>query len=85
MFLCLTTLITFTILLSLMGVPYRGSVGVFAGGEIGGVPGIFLSIPLLALARLVYYETRKRQAISNDPMRADEHPAPIGIATSVGG
>jgi predicted PurR-regulated permease PerM len=29
--------------------------GVFAGGEIGGVAGIFLSVPLLALARLVYY------------------------------
>jgi predicted PurR-regulated permease PerM len=30
--------------------------GVFAGSELGGVGGIFLSIPLLALGRLVYYE-----------------------------
>jgi predicted PurR-regulated permease PerM len=28
--------------------------GVFAGGEIGGVPGTFLSVPLLALARILY-------------------------------
>ena len=33
--------------------------GVFAGGEIGGVVGIFLSIPLLAIGRLVFYEYRK--------------------------
>jgi predicted PurR-regulated permease PerM len=59
--------------------------GVFAGGEIGGVPGIFLSVPVLALARLVYYESRKRQAISTDRMRADERPARIGMAASVRG
>ena len=29
--------------------------GVLAGGEIGGVTGIFLSIPVLALARLAYH------------------------------
>jgi predicted PurR-regulated permease PerM len=33
--------------------------GIFAGGEIGGIGGIFLSVPLLALARLVFYEYRK--------------------------
>lgn len=33
--------------------------GVFAGGEIGGVPGIFLSVPTLALARLLYHRLRK--------------------------
>jgi len=37
--------------------------GVFAGGEIGSVPGIFLSIPLLALMRLAFYEWRKRDAV----------------------
>jgi hypothetical protein len=35
--------------------------GVFAGGELGGVGGIFLSVPVLALMRLVYYEMRKRR------------------------
>jgi predicted PurR-regulated permease PerM len=30
--------------------------GVFAGGELGGIGGIFLSVPLLALGRLIYYE-----------------------------
>jgi predicted PurR-regulated permease PerM len=29
--------------------------GVFAGGEIGGVTGIFLSVPVLALIRLLYH------------------------------
>jgi predicted PurR-regulated permease PerM len=33
--------------------------GVFAGGDISGIAGIFLSVPVLALARLVYYEWRK--------------------------
>ncbi len=33
--------------------------GVFAGGEIGGVAGVFLSIPTLALARLLYHRLRK--------------------------
>lgn len=29
--------------------------GIFAGGELGGVAGIFLSVPILALIRLLYY------------------------------
>jgi len=29
--------------------------GIFAGGELGGVAGIFLSVPTLALIRLMYY------------------------------
>ena len=33
--------------------------GVYAGGEIGGVGGIFLSVPILALARLLFFEWRK--------------------------
>ena len=28
--------------------------GVFAGGEIGGIPGTFLSVPVLALVRILY-------------------------------
>ncbi len=35
--------------------------GVFAGGEIGGVAGIFLSVPALALMRLVWHHLRKRR------------------------
>jgi predicted PurR-regulated permease PerM len=38
--------------------------GVFAGGEIGSVPGIFLSVPVLAMARLVFYEWRRSTALS---------------------
>ncbi len=33
--------------------------GVFAGGEIGGVAGIFLSVPALALMRLLYHRLNK--------------------------
>lgn len=36
--------------------------GVLAGGEIGGVAGIFLSIPALALIRLFYHRVKKLQA-----------------------
>ncbi len=34
--------------------------GVFAGAEIGGVAGVFLSVPILALARLILERFRKR-------------------------
>jgi predicted PurR-regulated permease PerM len=33
--------------------------GVFAGEEIGGVKGVFLSVPVLALLRLLYFRLRK--------------------------
>lgn len=33
--------------------------GVLAGGEIGGIAGIFLSIPALALIRLLYHRVKK--------------------------
>jgi predicted PurR-regulated permease PerM len=38
--------------------------GVFAGGEIAGVKGVFLSVPILALLRLLYYRLRKGRVIS---------------------
>ena len=38
--------------------------GVFAGGEIGGVAGIFLSVPTLAMARIVIRRIRKERVIS---------------------
>jgi predicted PurR-regulated permease PerM len=33
--------------------------GVFAGAEIAGIPGTFLSVPVLALARILYLRIRK--------------------------
>ncbi|MBV8731635.1 MAG: AI-2E family transporter [Acidobacteriia bacterium] len=33
--------------------------GVFAGAEIAGIPGTFLSVPILALSRVVYVRIRK--------------------------
>jgi predicted PurR-regulated permease PerM len=33
--------------------------GVFAGAEIAGIPGTFLSVPVLALARIIYLRIRK--------------------------
>ena len=41
--------------------PQLAIFGVIAGGDINGLPGIFLSVPVLALARLVYYEVRKHR------------------------
>ena len=35
--------------------------GVFAGGEIGGAAGIFLSVPVLALIRLLYHHRFRRR------------------------
>jgi predicted PurR-regulated permease PerM len=37
--------------------------GVFAGGEIGGVAGIFLSVPVLAMARIVILRIRKQRVV----------------------
>jgi predicted PurR-regulated permease PerM len=42
--------------------------GVFAGGEIGGVAGIFLSVPAFALMRLLYHRMRKRRVIARRPV-----------------
>jgi predicted PurR-regulated permease PerM len=38
--------------------------GVFAGAEVAGIPGTFLSVPVLALARIVYLRIRKARLIS---------------------
>jgi predicted PurR-regulated permease PerM len=35
--------------------------GVFAGGELGGMGGIFLSVPILAVGRLLFYEYWKQR------------------------
>lgn len=35
--------------------------GVFAGGEIGGIAGVFLSVPVLALIRLLYHHRFRRR------------------------
>jgi predicted PurR-regulated permease PerM len=35
--------------------------GVFAGGEIGGTAGVFLSIPVLAMIRLLYHHGARRR------------------------
>jgi predicted PurR-regulated permease PerM len=41
--------------------------GVFAGAEAAGVAGTFLSVPVLALARIVYLRVRKsRQVVHPD-------------------
>jgi len=38
--------------------------GVFAGGEIGGIAGTFLSVPVLALTRVLYIRIRKSRVIA---------------------
>jgi predicted PurR-regulated permease PerM len=42
--------------------------GVFAGGEIGGVTGIFLSVPVLALIRLMYHRFARRRRTETRPV-----------------
>jgi predicted PurR-regulated permease PerM len=42
--------------------------GVFAGGEIGGVTWIFLSVPVLALIRLMYHRFARRRRIQTRPV-----------------
>jgi len=37
--------------------------GVFAGGEVGGVAGIFLSVPTLALMRVIIHRIRKQRIV----------------------
>ncbi len=37
--------------------------GVFAGGEVAGTAGIFLSVPTLALIRLLYHRLRRARAL----------------------
>ena len=34
--------------------------GVFAGAEVSGVPGAFLSVPLLAVVRVLYLRLREK-------------------------
>ena len=38
--------------------------GVFAGAEIAGVPGAFLSVPILALARILYRRMRRARTVT---------------------
>jgi predicted PurR-regulated permease PerM len=43
-------------------------LGVLAGGEIGGIAGIFLSVPALALIRLLYHRARKMRTARRIPV-----------------
>ena len=38
--------------------------GVFAGAEVAGIPGTFLSVPILALVRILYLRMRKSRLAS---------------------
>lgn len=49
-------------------------LGVLAGGEIGGVAGIFLSVPVLALIRLFYHRLKKLQAARRLSVSPTETP-----------
>jgi predicted PurR-regulated permease PerM len=45
--------------------------GVFAGGEIGGIAGIFLSVPLLAMSRIIIRRIRKQRVV--EPAHVEVH------------
>jgi predicted PurR-regulated permease PerM len=52
--------------------PLMVMFGVFAGAEIAGVAGAFLSVPVLALVRLMYERIRKgRRAATLTPVRSE--------------
>ena len=44
--------------------------GVFGGAEVAGVPGSFLSVPVLALARILYLRIRRSRLT---PVQASSH------------
>jgi predicted PurR-regulated permease PerM len=48
--------------------------GVFAGGEVAGVAGTFLSVPVLALARIAYIRLRKARTARR---QFDRAPQPV--------
>jgi predicted PurR-regulated permease PerM len=41
--------------------------GVFAGAEIAGIPGTLLSVPVLALVRILYLRMRRTRVASRSP------------------
>jgi predicted PurR-regulated permease PerM len=47
--------------------------GVFAGAEVAGIAGTFLSVPVLAMARIVYYRIRKARLAA----RLAARPSPV--------
>ena len=53
--------------------------GVFAGGEIGGISGVFLSLPIIAIARLVVYEVLKFRARSAPMPQNQANAAIVGV------
>lgn len=52
--------------------------GVFAGAEVAGIPGTFLSVPVLALVRILYLRMRKARIASR---LTPETPAPESTLT----
>lgn len=52
-------------------------LGVLAGGEIGGVAGIFLSVPVLALIRLFYHRLKKLDAARRLSVSPAETPGVV--------
>jgi len=46
--------------------PVMVILGILAGGQIAGIPGIFLSVPVLAILRIVYRQLKKK--LLNSPL-----------------
>lgn len=47
--------------------------GVFAGAEVAGIPGTLLSVPVLALVRILYHRMRKARVARHGPV------TPVGL------
>jgi predicted PurR-regulated permease PerM len=41
--------------------------GVLAGGQLAGIPGSFLSVPIMATLRIVYIQVQKRRLLTSGP------------------
>ena len=53
-------------------------VGVLAGGEIAGVAGMFLSVPVIDAARIVWRRLRTTEALAVDDRTLDGVTSPSG-------
>jgi predicted PurR-regulated permease PerM len=55
--------------------PLLALFGIFAGAELAGVPGAFLSVPALALVRIVYRRIRQQRLAAGKVHPVPDAPA----------
>jgi len=55
--------------------PLLALFGVFAGAELAGIPGAFLSVPVLAFIRVIYRRIRQQRLVAGQIHAVPESPA----------